>query len=275
MYKFSIITASYNYENFIKETIESVINQTYANWEMIIVDDGSTDNSIEIIKMYCNKDDRIKLYTHENNQNNGLGETLKLGISKSNGDYIIFLESDDYIKNDYLQKKLDFVKKNTSVKFICNKIKPTGDFNAIKNSQGYLNQVNKYWEEHSKPHNVSNELHFWDMIPTFSCVMIKKELLLDCSFDSPKLAWLDWWLWAQISSKTDFYCLQEELTFWRLHSKSYIKRDNKSTKFLSEAYNYWECLYKILPPVTGVKTKLRFIIKRFLRYVKYKLILRV
>ena len=48
----SIITASYNYENYIKETIESVINQTYTNWELIIIDDGSTDNSVEVIKSY-------------------------------------------------------------------------------------------------------------------------------------------------------------------------------------------------------------------------------
>ena len=62
--KISIITASYNYENFIKETIESVIAQTIQDWEMVIVDDGSTDNSINIIKEYCQKDSRIKLFTN-------------------------------------------------------------------------------------------------------------------------------------------------------------------------------------------------------------------
>ncbi len=56
----SIITPVFNSEKTIGETIESVINQTYSNWELIIVDDGSTDNSIEIIKNYCEKDDRTK-----------------------------------------------------------------------------------------------------------------------------------------------------------------------------------------------------------------------
>lgn len=72
----SIIIPSFNYEKYITQTIESVINQTYTNWELIIVDDGSKDNSKEIIKDYCAKDNRIRLYTHENNQNLGLKKLL-------------------------------------------------------------------------------------------------------------------------------------------------------------------------------------------------------
>ena len=64
--KISIITTSYNYEEYIKETIESVLAQSYTNWEMIIIDDGSKDNSVNIIKKYCQKDKRIKLYQHQN-----------------------------------------------------------------------------------------------------------------------------------------------------------------------------------------------------------------
>lgn len=55
MPKVSIITASYNYEKYIRETIESVMSQTFQDWEMIIIDDGSTDNSVEVIKAYCKK----------------------------------------------------------------------------------------------------------------------------------------------------------------------------------------------------------------------------
>ena len=58
--KISIITTSYNYEEYIKETIESVISQTFQDWEMVIVDDGSKDNSVEVIKSYMEKDSRIK-----------------------------------------------------------------------------------------------------------------------------------------------------------------------------------------------------------------------
>jgi glycosyltransferase involved in cell wall biosynthesis len=69
MPKISVITVSYNYENYIKETIESVINQTFQDWEMIIVDDGSKNNSVEVIKSYCEKDNRIKFFQHEHGVN--------------------------------------------------------------------------------------------------------------------------------------------------------------------------------------------------------------
>jgi len=72
--KFSIIMASYNYAGYISQGIESVINQTYQNFELIIVDDGSVDNSVEIIKSYCEKDNRIKLYCH--NKNRGLSKQI-------------------------------------------------------------------------------------------------------------------------------------------------------------------------------------------------------
>ena len=106
----SIITASYNYEEYIKETIESVIAQTYTDWEMVIVDDGSKDNSVEVIKSYCEQDSRIKLYQHENGENKGLIETVKLGIEKAQNEWIVFLESDDTITPDYLETKLEIIK---------------------------------------------------------------------------------------------------------------------------------------------------------------------
>ena len=62
--KISVLTASYNYENYISETIESVLNQTYKDFEYIIFDDGSTDKSLEIIEKYAQKDSRIKIYSH-------------------------------------------------------------------------------------------------------------------------------------------------------------------------------------------------------------------
>ncbi len=70
--KISVLTASYNYEKYISQTIESVLNQTYTDFEYIIFDDGSTDNSVNIIKEYAKKDKRIKFYTHENNSNKNL-----------------------------------------------------------------------------------------------------------------------------------------------------------------------------------------------------------
>ena len=97
----SIITASYNYANYIKECIDSVLSQDFTDWELIIVDDGSVDNSVEIIKSYT--DSRIRLIRNE--KNSGLKQTLLRGIQEAGGEYIAFLESDDIWRTDYLSKK--------------------------------------------------------------------------------------------------------------------------------------------------------------------------
>ena len=127
MCKVSIVTASYNYETYIKETIESVLAQTYFDWEMIVVDDGSKDNSVEVIKNFAQKDNRIKLYQHEGGANKGLIETVKLGLQKAKGDWIVFLESDDTIEPNYLEEKFKVIENYPNVKFVFNDLNLFGE----------------------------------------------------------------------------------------------------------------------------------------------------
>ena len=96
----SIITASYNNALFIRETIESVLSQTYSCWEMIIIDDCSSDNSLDIIREYTQKDNRIKLII--NQENIGVSKSRNRAIKEAKGTYIAFLDSDDL----WLPKKL-------------------------------------------------------------------------------------------------------------------------------------------------------------------------
>ena len=88
----SIIVPIYNSEKYLNKCIDSLINQTEKNIEIILVNDGSTDNSEEIIKEY--KDKRIKYYK---NKNQGIGKTRNFGIEQATGSYIMFVDSDDYI----------------------------------------------------------------------------------------------------------------------------------------------------------------------------------
>ncbi|MDW7650633.1 MAG: glycosyltransferase family 2 protein [Bacillota bacterium] len=104
----SIITPSFNTEKFVAETIKSVINQSYQNWEMLIVDDSSTDNSIEIIKSF--NDDRIKLFV--NNTNKGAAISRNFALKEAKGKWIAFLDSDDLWHPDKLSKQVNFMKRN-------------------------------------------------------------------------------------------------------------------------------------------------------------------
>ena len=106
----SIITPSYNGEKYISKTIESVINQTYKNWEMIIVDDLSTDKTEHIVKSYQKNDKRIKFFKLE--KKGGASVARNKAIEKSKGKYIAFLDSDDLWKKDKLEKQINFMEEN-------------------------------------------------------------------------------------------------------------------------------------------------------------------
>lgn len=105
----SIITPVYNSEKLISETIESVLSQTYKDFEMIIIDDCSKDNSSKIIKKYCNIDPRIKY--HNLNKNSGAAVARNKGIDLAIGKYICFLDSDDLWTKTKLEEQLDFMKR--------------------------------------------------------------------------------------------------------------------------------------------------------------------
>lgn len=106
----SIITPMYNSEKYIQQCIESVINQTYKNIEMIIIDDGSTDKSRKIVLEYANKYDSIKYIKQERNM--GIAEARNKGIRNSKGRFIAFLDSDDLYKKDKIEKQINFMIQN-------------------------------------------------------------------------------------------------------------------------------------------------------------------
>lgn len=106
----SIITPSFQSERFIEEAMLSAISQTYQNWEMIIVDDLSTDGSIDIISNYCEKDKRIKLVRSE--ENVGPAAARNKGIKLAKGRYIAFLDSDDIWLSNKLEVQVSFMEEN-------------------------------------------------------------------------------------------------------------------------------------------------------------------
>ncbi|WP_081210042.1 glycosyltransferase family 2 protein [Salegentibacter sediminis] len=109
----SIITPTYNRANLIERMIESVIRQTYLNWELIIVDDGSTDETELCIKEY--QDERIRYFYTENS---GATDSRNYGVNQAKGDYIIFLDSDDEARNTWLEELMDIVKlENADIAF--------------------------------------------------------------------------------------------------------------------------------------------------------------
>lgn len=114
MKKVSILMPMYNSEKYVQEAIDSVLNQTYENFELIIVDDGSIDSSVEIVEKY--NDPRIKLY--KNIENKGLPYTRNKLLSLATGEYIALLDSDDIALPNRLQIQVDFLERNQNVDIV-------------------------------------------------------------------------------------------------------------------------------------------------------------
>ncbi|MBY4972591.1 glycosyltransferase [Streptococcus suis] len=102
MPKVSIITPVFNTESYVGECIDSILKQSLSDFELILIDDSSTDNSLSILKSFSQKDSRIKLI--ESPYNTGVGEARNKGIEIATGNYIVFVDSDDYINEQMLEK---------------------------------------------------------------------------------------------------------------------------------------------------------------------------
>ncbi|NOZ45189.1 MAG: glycosyltransferase [Chlorobi bacterium] len=186
--KFSIIIPTYNRAEFIEKTINSVLNQTYENFEIIIVDDGSTDNTKEIVTSINDK--RIKYYRKENAER---GAARNFGVKKAQGDYITFLDSDDVLYPIHFQEAYNLILSNNTpnIFHLAYEIKSENGkiLNKINNRKGNLNKLILYGN-------------------LLSCigVFIKKEILDKISFKTDRnlSGTEDWLLWLQLSARNTF-----------------------------------------------------------------------
>jgi len=103
----SVIIPTYNRADLIGETLESLIAQTYLNWECIVVDDGSTDYTAELMFFYCEKDERVKFFDRPKTKNKGANACRNFGFQLSNGEFVNWFDSDDIMHPEFLKKKIE------------------------------------------------------------------------------------------------------------------------------------------------------------------------
>lgn len=136
----SVIIPVYKVEPYLKKCIESVIRQTYTNLQIILVDDGSPDNCGKICDEYALKDNRIKVI---HKKNGGLSEARNIGINEANGEYIGFVDSDDYIEETMYEDLYNLIQAYKSDISICNFYVVTNNINEIKNVNNGIKVYNK------------------------------------------------------------------------------------------------------------------------------------
>ena len=224
--KVSIIVPMYNAEKFIRKTIESVLAQTYQNWEMLIMNDVSTDNSLAVVSGYAKKDKRIKIINTEKNV--GVVKGRNFLIDLASGKYIAFLDADDYWHNEKLEKQIKFMKeKNASIS--CT------EYTRVKENEEKINDV-----------IIKEEISYNDML---------KNNYLGCLtviYDAEKIGKRyfkelekneDYVLWLEIVKDVNtIYGLKENLAYYRVLDNSRSSNKVKTAKVRWEIYRKIEKL---------------------------------
>ena len=218
----SIITLTYNHERFIVECIESVLGQTYRDWEMIIIDDGSTDGTQDIIQRY--NDSRIIFIQKEHRGIDFIGENYNQALDLSNGEFILILEGDDYIPANRLEIQL-LTFKDRKVVFSHGKYAYVFDNKIIVYPTLFKMDVLKNQPIGSA---LKAFLNGFNPIGTQS-VMIRKSALLEIGgFTQPKyLPLVDYPTWMKLALKGTFEFIPEVLGFWRRHPLSITLNKNE------------------------------------------------
>ena len=207
----SIIMPSYNTSEYVAESIKSVLNQTYTNWELIIVDDCSTDNSEEIIKQFAN-DERIRFF--KNKKNSGAAISRNFALREAKGKWIAFLDSDDLWEPEKLEKQIGFMRENdykfsyTAYVEIDEKAKENGITVIGPKKITKRGMYNYCW-------------------PGCLTVMYDAEYIGNIQIEDIKKN-NDYAIWLKIIKKTNCHLLKEKLAKYRIRQGS-ISRYSKIT----------------------------------------------
>ena len=208
----SVIMPAYDMQSFIGESISSVIAQTYTNWELIVVDDGSTDQTRNIVAKFMKEDKRIQYFYQPNS---GQGKARNFGIHESKGDLVAFLDADDSWMPEKLQKQTDFIQENNADLIFSDIIIVDEKGNMLRDTWGVKDKI------YRGDHGIISFM-FENKAP-MPAIMAKKESILKPggfseSGDMRYVEDYDLWL-RMLQQNSVFASSAEKLATYRLHSE--------------------------------------------------------
>lgn len=222
----SVIMCFLNSEKFIREAIESVIQQTYDNWELILVDDGSTDDSTSIAKSYVERfTTRVRYFDHDGHQNKGTSASYNLGIKNTKGEYIAFLDSDDI----WLPQNLDIQVENMASNPDAGMVYGLGQFwyswtgNHEDRDKDFITELGVTPDLLYKPLSLlALFLKDESVLPLMCCVLIKRNLIerIDGFEETFPGLYEDQVLYAKICSESPIFVHSKCLAKYRRHPDS-------------------------------------------------------
>ncbi|WP_251360143.1 glycosyltransferase family 2 protein [Kangiella sp. TOML190] len=227
----SIITPMYNSEKEIVDTINSVLSQSYKHWELILIDDCSSDRTIEVVNKFATLDKRIKLLRLE--KNSGAAVARNMGIEHSQGRYIAFLDSDDNWSTNKLTKQVDFMKRN-NYKFTYTAYNKVNEQGVLLNKVGVPNRVDYFQLLKTNVIGCFTVIYDTDFFGKVFMPEIRKRQ--------------DFGLWLRLLKKVEFaYGLNECLGEYKVRSNSV-----SSNKLNTATYN-WK-LYREIENLSFIRS---------------------
>ncbi|MBW2991729.1 glycosyltransferase [Candidatus Woesearchaeota archaeon] len=220
----SVIIPTYNREKLLAEAIESVIKQSYKNFEIIVVDDSSVDNTKKVVDRYKG---RLRCYRTEKNSGNCGATARNIGIRNSKGEYIVIVDDDDQIDKDLIEKQIRFIKRYPSFKVVA------ANLTRIENKGKITDEIkNRFLREERRWQKLSNEEYYWDefdnrgILMLHSGALVKKEVYEKAGlFDEDLKYWVDTDMILRTKLFYKIGLVLDSFYYWRIHDKNYSARD--------------------------------------------------
>lgn len=216
----TVIIPAYNHEKYVEECIVSVLNQTYVNLQIIIINDGSLDNTVSVIEKIISDKQSNRVIEFYNQENQGVCRTLNRGIELSKGKYIAIIASDDVWELDKLEKQVEFLERNENIGMVFTDTYFIKDLD--KSSVRYTDykpEIRKYFLNGVQNSNVHKKLIYNCFIPAIS-VMIKKECLEVVGYFDETLKSEDYDMWLRFTMLYPIGFIDEPLAYQRKHDSN-------------------------------------------------------
>ena len=215
----SVIMPAYNMERFIAQAIRSVMAQTMTDWELLVIDDGSSDRTCAIVEELAAKDSRVRLY--RNTSNVGVAKTRNRGVDLSRGEFIALLDSDDVWHPDKLEKQLDLARQTGAEIVYCSYSIVGGDGRKVR-------------KDYIVPERTDFDRLLKENVIGCSTVLLRGELIRNHGFE-PTYLHEDYVLWLELLREGHSAAgCAEPLTDWRLltNSRSFDKRKSAKSRWV-------------------------------------------
>ncbi|OXA81457.1 Glycosyl transferase family 2 [Flavobacterium aquidurense] len=242
--KVSILIPNYNHAAFLAQRLESVFNQTYQDFEVILLDDKSTDNSVTILQR-CIDHPKVSHFIINNENSGSPFRQWQRGIQLAKGEYIWIAESDDYCERTFLAKLINYIDEDASIGIAycqTNDVNEKGTY--LNNRINYTNPFQpNIWETDFVKNGrefIDLYLSFFNVIPNASAVIFKKELVDDSIFSTSLIQMKmcgDWYFWIQLALQSKVCFLSETLNCFREHqsvSRNHNDAYKKQLRLLEE-----------------------------------------